>query len=70
MPRVVKTELDFPTLKTKNPDGQFVYKEMRNVPLDFLYEQLLRSVIMERRRRQILYPRLDLRAVTGTIEGG
>jgi len=70
MPRVIKTILNFPTFNTKNADGLFTYVEMDKVPLDFLYEQLVRSTVMERRRKQILYPRLDLDAIVGTIEGG
>jgi len=70
MARVVKTERDYPTLKTNNPDGKFVYVEMDYVPLDFLFEQLARSAVMERRRTQVLYPRLDMDAIDRTIRGG
>lgn len=67
---VVKTELDFPTMETVNIDGKFTFVEMANVPVDVLYEQLTRSAVLERRRRQILYPRVTTPLAKGTVNGG
>ena len=67
---VVKTELDFPTMETVCADGKYTFVEMSNVPVDLLFEQLMRSAVLERRRRQILYPRVTTSLAKSTVNGG
>jgi hypothetical protein len=68
--RVVQTPLTAATLTVVNAEGKFVVTELARIPVDRLYEELTRAAVVERRRQQLVYPRLTPTLVANVVSEG
>ncbi len=67
---IVKTVLDYPEVRMSNVEGPYTISEFTAVPVDIMFAHLTYSAVSERRRQQILYPRVDSNMLQKTLLGG
>ena len=67
---VVKTVLSYPEVRMSNVEGPYTIAELTAVPVDMLFAHLAYSAVSERRRQQILYPRVTSKLLVKTVTEG